>query len=403
MPALKSNNTALAIAIQGTVDVFTAPTQPADLMPVSNCRLDIQGVTIENDEYTGSPFKNAAIVAGKKVTLSYTIKLRPPGGATVPVANAFLLGRVLQAAKFTEVRTATAIPAAAEALGAGSTTTLAKLGATAAATLDLYKGMALQLVALGATFKKQLTAIRSYSAAKDAVLPETLTGVPAGNYQIPAQLSYMRDVSSTDPIILSQQIWLDGHRYDLMNCRLASLQIVVPTSTKNQASYPEVQVSFDATINANSEQATPSVSAGGAIPTYKDGDGWLANVAVGIQTFTIDLGLQLEFPPNPNKVDGVDAGELVGGVAKVSMTRQKYRPSVIDTLALADAQSNNAMFTQWGFGTAGSMVQIVVSDFRFDYQNPDMGGAIIMENGDLMIDALSRSICINFPYGTLIT
>ena len=74
----KSNNIAVAVAIQSVTDVFTTPTQPADLMPVSNLRLNIEGVTLSNDEYTGSPFKNADTVAGKRATLSYNIKLRPP-------------------------------------------------------------------------------------------------------------------------------------------------------------------------------------------------------------------------------------------------------------------------------------------------------------------------------------
>lgn len=394
--ALKSNNTALAIAIQAATDVFTAPTLPADLMPVSSLRLQIDGVTIANDEYTGSPFKNGDSVAGKKVTLSYNIKLRPPGGVAIPAANAFLLGRVLQAAKFTELRTSAAIPAAPEAVTAG-TTTGATLGAGAAATADLYKGMAIQLAGMGASYKERMSAIRSYSSARVMAVVETYGTAINGNYQIPSQISYMRDVSAADSILLSQQVWLNGHRFDLMNNRITGLQIVVPTSTKDQAAYPELQVTYDCMIAANSEQATPSVPALGAVPLYKDGDGWLAGAKVGLQTFTVDLGLQTESPPNPNKPDGVDAAELTGGTAKVTMTRQKYLPSVLDTLALADAQSYQPFWAQWG-NAPGAMVQIVVPDGRLNYQNVDLGGAIIMENGDLMIDALSRSICINFPY-----
>ena len=78
------------------------------------------------------------------------------------------------------------------------------------------------------------------------------------------------------------------------------------------------------------------------------------------------------------------------------MTRQKYLKATLDTLALADAQANHPFFAQWG-SSAWNMVQIVVPDFRFDYQNPDLGGNLIMENGRLVIDALSRGICINFP------
>lgn len=394
--ALKSNNTAVAIAIQPVADTFTAPTQPADLMPVSNCRLDIQGVTIANDEYTGTPIRNGDVIAGKRVTLSYNVKLRPPGGGSVPAANTFLLGRILQAAKFTELRTSTAIPAAAEAVSAG-TTTGATLGAGATGTADLYKGMAITLAGMGTSYKERMSAIRSYTASKVATFVEAFGSAVSGNYQIPPQLGYMRDVSSSDPILLSQQVWIDGHRFDLMNVRITGLQIVVPTSTKDQAAYPEVQVTVDATISNHTANPTPAVTPLGAIPVYKDGDGWIANTRVGIQTFTVDLGIETENPPNPNKADGNDAPEMVGSAARISMTRQKYLPSTIDTLALADAQGNHAFFAQWG-NAAGALVQIVVPDFRFNYQSPDLGGNLVMESGDLMIDAFARGVCINFPY-----
>lgn len=392
----KSNNTAVAVAIQSVVDTFTAPSQPADLMPVSNLRMNIEGVTIANDEYTGSPFKNADAVAGKRATLSYNIKLRPPGGAAVPAANAFLLGRVLQAAKMTEVRTATAIPASAEAGTAGTTSALT-LGAGATGTADLYKGMAISLVGMGSTYKDRMTAIRSYTALKVATFLQTYGSAITGNYQIPTQLGYMRDVSSTDPILLSQQVWLDGHRFNLVNCRVTGLQVIIPTSTKDQAAYPEVQVTFDVQIDSHAANATPAVPSLGAVPLYKDGKFWLNNTQLGVQTFTLDMGLQTENPPNPNKVDGVDAAELVGGMSSVSMTRQKYLPSVFDSLTLAEAQGYMGLFAQWG-AAAGQMVQIVVPDGRLDFQNPDTGGAILMESGNLMIDALSRGVCINFPY-----
>lgn len=393
--ALKSNNTAVAIAIQSAVDAFTTPTQPDDLMPVSNLSMSIEGVTLANDEYTGSVFKNGDTITGKRVTLSYTVKLRPPGGSSIPGANAFLLGRLLQAAKFTELRTTSAIPASAEALSSGSTTG-ATLGAGATATADLYKGMAISLASMGSDYKTRMSAIRSYTAGKVAEFMETFGSSVSGNYQIPPQIGYMRDISSSDPIILSHSVWLDGHRFDLMNCRVTGMTIPVPTSTKDQPAYPEVQVTMDAVIAANADEATPAVPPRGAIPVFKDGDCFLAGARVGSQTFTVDLGLSTENPPNPNKADGNDAAELVGGVASVSMTRQKYLKATLDTLALADAQGNHPFFAQWG-SSAWNMVQIVVPDFRFDYQNPDLGGNLIMENGRLVIDALSRGICINFP------
>lgn len=393
--ALNSQSVALAVVKQPVADTFVDPTT-AGLMPVSQMRFAIEGVKVANDEYTGSVFRNADSVAGKKVTGSFNVKLRPPGGSNPPSADAFLPGLILQAAKFTEVRTTTAVPSSAEAGSSGSTTGLT-LGAGATGTADLYKGMAIALAGMGTNYRERMTAIVAYTAGKVATFPETFGSNVSGNYQIPKQLQYVWDVSSADPTLLSFKVWLDGHRFDLKNVRISGMQFVVPTSTKDQAAYPEMQVTYTADIEANSEEATPAIPALGAIPLFKGGDCWLNKVAIGTQTFTIDMGLSIEYPPNPNKVDGSDAAELTGGTAKVTMTRQKYLPSVLDPLALADAQTTVPFWAQWG-SAAGAMVQITVTDGRVDYSNPDLGGNLIMESGDVLVDPGTKRISITFPY-----
>jgi len=393
--ALKSNVTALAVVKQPSVDTFVDPTT-ANLTPVSQLRFQIDGITIANDEYTGSPFKNADAISGKRVTGSFNLKLRPPGGASPPSADAYLPGLILQAAKFTEVRTTSAIPASPEAGSSGSTTGLT-LGAGATGTADLYKGMAISLASMGTSYKTRMTAIVAYTAGKAATFAETFGSSVSGNYQIPKQLQYVWTPTAADPTLLSLSIWLDGHRFDLMNVRISGLQFVVPTSTKDQAAYPEVQVSFTADINANSAEATPTVPSGGAVPFFKDGDCWLNKVAIGTSTITLDMGLGIEYPPNPNKTDGSDAAELVSGTAKLTMTRQKYLPATLDPLALADAQSYISFWAQWG-SAAGAMVQVLVTDARPNYSNPDLGGNLIMESGDLMIDPGTKIVNINFPF-----
>ncbi|MFC4255384.1 hypothetical protein GRI97_08095 [Altererythrobacter xixiisoli] len=394
--ALKSNNTAVAVTIQPAADIFQAA-GPNDLMPVSNLVLNIQGTTLDNNEYTGSVAKNAPAVVGKRVTLSYNIKLRPPGGVDVPAANAFLMGRILQAGKLTEVRNTAAIPAAPEALGVGSDVTNAVLGASAAATAQLYKGFPLILSDNGASYPRRLTAIRSYGADRKAELMEVLAIAPAANYQIPKFLGYYRSITSDDPIILSHEVFIDGHRFDLKDLRINSLRLVVPTSTKETAAYPELQVGFDAVIAATDNEATPAVPSLGAVPLFKDGDQHLSRFPIGGQTFTIDFGIQTELPPNPNKADGNDLAEIVASTASVTMTRQHYRKNVFDTLALADAQLQHPFWAQYG-RAAGAMVGIVVPDARLNYGSPDLGGGLVMESGDLMVDAFDRGIGIYFPY-----
>lgn len=392
--ALKSNNTTLAIGIQSAEDTFDDP--GTDYLAISQLRMTIDGVAVSNDEYTGSPFKNADAIVGKRFGLSFNVKLRPPGGADVPSANAYLPGLLLQGAKFTELRTTTAIPSSAEAVAAGTTTTVT-LGSGATGTTDLYNGMAISISDAGSDYKGRMSAITDYTSGKVATLAETLGSGPAANYQIPKQIGYMRSVDSSDPILLSLSVWLDGHRYDLMNCRVSALQIVVPTSTKDQAAPPELQVTLACDYYDDAEEATPAFTSGALGPFFKDGDCWLDQTEIGTSTFTIDLGLQVESPPNANKADGSDAADLVGGTASVSMTRQKYLPSVIDTLALADAQTEHSFWAQWG-SAAGSLIQIVVPRARLNFAPPDMGGNHIMENGDLLIDATDRSVCINFTY-----
>jgi hypothetical protein len=399
--AERSNETALAIALQPTPDVF--PTfSAADRMPISALRPTVEGVTIQNDEYTGSVIKNADTIAGKRASMTFNVKIRPPGGADVPEANAYLPGRLLQAAKFTEVLTASEVPAGgAEALTAG-TTTGATLGTGAAATADLYKGMAILLGGRGATFREQLSAIRSYGADKVMELVETLGSALSGDYLIPKQLSYMRSTAAGEPARLAFQTWFGGDRWDWINCGITSLVMPVPVSTKDQAQYPEWQVTIEGDIYASATEATPAIPALGAIPLFKDGRQWLAHKAVGGSQFSIDLGIESEAPPNPNQPSGSEAPVLAGSTARVSINKQRYKKSVQDIMALADAQANHPFFAQWGLAS-GNIVQVVVPDGRFNYPSPDLGGLTVSETVDLMIDAVDRSVVINFPYGAALT
>lgn len=391
----KTNNSACAVAIQSAAGTFDEPTTPDDLMPVSQLRANFQSVTVPNDEYTGSIVNNADTVAGSRKSFSFNVKIRPPVGG-LPAANDFLLGRLLQALKFTEVRSASAIPASAEAVDEGSTTTVAQLGENASGTADAYNGYPLLLSDNGTGYNRQLTQIMDYDASKNASLPETLSGAPAANYQIPPFIGYFRSITSDDPILLSMQFWLDGLRYDLRDVRPTSAQLVFPTSTRDQASYPELQITVEGILDDYEDEATPSIPALGAIPLFKDGDMWLNKKSIGGATFTIDLGVQAENPPNPNQADGSDAAEIIASTARITQVRQRYLKAALDTEALANAQAYHSFWAQYGSG-AGAMVQVAAPQVRLAHPSPDLGGGLINESGDLLIDAIDRGICIVFP------
>lgn len=391
----KTENSTVAVAIQAAAGTFDEPLT-SDIMPVSQLRANFTSVTIDNDEMTGSIVKNAPAVAGSRKSFSFNVKVRPP--AALPSADAFLLGRLLQACKFTEVRSATAIPSSAEAVaGSGQTTSNVRLGSSAGTTADAYNGYPLVISDNGASYKRRITQIMDYDSSKNATIPELLGAPAAANYQIPAFIGYMRSVSSDDPIILSMQVWLDGLRYDVRDVRPTSAQIVFPTSTRDQAAYPELQITVEGILDDYADEATPSITPLGAVPLFRDGDMWLDRKQIGGSTFTIDLGLQSANPPNPNQADGSDAPEVTQSTAIIRQTRQRYLKAVIDTLAMADAQSYYPFWAQYGNG-AGSMVQILAPQVRLSHPSPDLGGPLIMEQGDLMIDAIDRGLCIVFPF-----
>ena len=109
--AFSSTKVAVAIATQAVPGTFVAPTN-ADLYPCSNASIDLAGVTTTNPEYTGTVQQNGDIVVGRTASITFTMFLRPPGGATPPALAAFVPGRVLRNAKFTENVISTAIPPA---------------------------------------------------------------------------------------------------------------------------------------------------------------------------------------------------------------------------------------------------------------------------------------------------
>lgn len=390
--ALKSNNTAIAFKIQPTRNVFEAPNSTSDLLPFSQFRPSVTPVTIDNDEYTGSVWRNAADIAGKTFSATFTCKLRPP--TSLPAANALVLGRLLQAAKFTELRVATAIPSSPEALGSWVNSKTPTLGASATGTADLYKGYPIK-IGSGA-YKTALTSIRSYNASKQAGLMQDWGSTPAVSYQIPTFIGYFRDITSADAIILSAKFWLDGHRFDIVDVGITGMNIVVPTSTDTQAAYPEIQFTISGTIEANSEEATPSITAAGAVPLYKDGKGMLDYFAAGFESVSIDLGVEAESPPNPNRPDGVDAPELAGGTASGTITMQKYLPSGINTYDLANAQAYHPLFMQWG-SQGWRTVQVIIPDARLGFPSPDLSGRTMRDQVGLYIDVLNRNLGIIFP------
>lgn len=392
--ALKANKTAIALTRQAALNTFANPT--GNLLAVSNARLDIQGVTIANDEYTGTVHKQGDEVSGKNATLSYDVNLRGPGGTTVPAAGSFLLGLLLSQAKMTEVRVNPAIPAAPEALGAGSTTSTLTLGASAQTVAGLYKSYLIALPETGVG-TRGLWGVRSYAADKTAQLVAPLATAPTGTYQFPAQLAYVSNLDEADVLPLSHYAYFDGKRFDLVDSVLSSLRLTLPVSSRDTAAFPKLSATFQCQVAGEAVDPTPPIPALGAVPKFKDGKFYVAGKAIGGSSMDLDFGIRTAAPPNPNKADGSDASELIEVKKSLSLNTQAYRKDVFDTLAMADAQGQHPVFALYG-NVSGNIVSVIIPDARFNYRPPEVGGEWVVENGEMFIDVFDRNVAIVFPY-----
>jgi len=389
----KARNTAVALITQAARGTFLDPA--ANKMAVSNLTLDISSVTVSNPEYTGSVDVNGDEVVGKQCTLSYDVNLRAPGGTAPPSAGAYLPGILFVNAKMTEVITASAIPAAPEALTAGSTTGFTG-GDGLTATADLYKGMIVQLPGAGAGLAG-LSAIRTNSAAKVVTLCETLASAASGNYQIPKQLAYVNSVGGTDPLPISHKVWAGGKRYDLVDCQVTSLSVSVQTSTSRQGSIPVIRVTMSAVIYGTADEATPTAPALGPTPKYRNGKQFLALKAVGGSGFELNLGIQTDAAPNPNFESGDEGDEITQKQITLTPNILGYRKADFDAMAMADAQAYHPFFALWGNGTDQN-VAVIVPDARFTHAGDDLGGTHITQSPQLLVDVMQKNAAIVFPY-----
>lgn len=390
-----SNNSSVGVVVETTAGVFSAP-GAADLLQVSNLKVAVNGLIVDINEYTGSIHKPGPVVLGRTIDVSMTLYLRGPGGTAVPAAGAFVPGRLLRAAAFAEVIQSAAIPVAPEALAAG-TTTMATLGASAAATQDLYKGLAVALFGLGATMPKNLTMIRAYSAAKVALLAEVAaSALNTTNYQLPKQLAYQLSPSSVVPT-LSISVWLGTRRFDCSGMAVSSFKLNLPTASRTAQALPSIDITLSGTLVSDYDDTPLIVTPGLAIPPFRDGKLWIAGVAMGGSTLTVNFNATAAYPPDPNKPDGNSVAQMASTKRVASLTLNQVLKATQDFQAIALAQATQAIMAMYGTGT-GNFFGVIITDARFNYRSPDNSGEFITSTGDAYIDGANRDVSLVLPF-----
>lgn len=385
-----STASVLGIKVETVAGTYEAPTT-SDLITVADLRPNIAGLTSDVREFTGSIHRPGAKVGGSTFEATGRFLLRGPGGASVPAAGAFVPGRLLRAAGFAETIISAAI--GPEAVS-GGTTTAATLGAGATGTADLYTCLAIMLDALGAQ-QNGLTMIKDYTAGKVASFAETHSGAITGDYTIPEQLAYV--LTSATPPTLSASLWMGNKRYNGVGCAVSNLRIAAPTFTRNQTEYPSIEFTITGDLEGDADEAAPTPDTTIAVPPFKDGKLWIANTKLGGSSFGIDLGAEVDYAPNPNKVTGNDSAQLVGTTRSANVNLNQVAKTVFDFLAMADAQAYHSLMALWGLAS-GNRVGLIVPEARCNYGSPDNSGNFVTIGQDWFIDIADKSVGIVFPF-----
>ena len=397
-----STKTSMALAVQADDVTRATITTPADLLPMANLRGNNETFTQTNPEYTGTIHSVGDIVLGRAASMNFDVMLRGPGGTAPPAAGDYVPGRALRGAGFAEIVEA---GLAAEALGGAGdnsgVTTVVELGTSASSVDGAYVGYTIQFAGLnsGSGVKSTSQIIAYDGATKEATLGEKLAALPTGNYSLPPQLVYRLDADAPQ-LYLTGDVWMDKKRYYKQNGTISQMQMTFPTSNRGDTALPVMSIGLSADIDesqAEADEAAPLTPAAGSIPPFRDGKLILNGVAIGGASVAYDHGIQVGFPPNPNKPSGNDAGCIVQTQRTVAMNLNEVTLSVQDRNALANAQTEVPLMLGYGI-SPGRTVYFCVPSGRLNFSNADASGQFVTSDTQMFIDGAEKAVAISFPY-----
>lgn len=395
MAGHKESIVAMGVTIQPTPGVFNPPVQ-ADLIPISTPDNGNDPITADDDTMTGSLWGAPRQFLGQRGRAGATARLRGPGGATPPAAGAWVLGRILQAAGFTEIRNAAAITATVQA---NATTNKIKLDAAASAVADFYKGYPIAHAGLGAGMRAY-SQIRAYDGTtKEATISEdAAAAINAGAYTIPPGLFYVLSTGLAIPA-LSVSVWRHRKRYDYKDCALSAFAINIPVSNDAQTDAPTVEFSMVGVPIDPVDDLALSLpdSALTAPPPAKAGKFAIANKLIGHQSLRIEFGLEAGAPPNQNFDAGQEAYEVLSGSRTIALDLNQQLAATLNLEALVAAQTQVAIESIWGLGV-GNRFSVGVANALLDPLSPAPRNGFVGMTGNAVPNDVDRSIAINLLY-----
>lgn len=327
-------------------------------------RITFNPNVIDTTEVTPSLDPFDPIVGGTSCTIEFDVYLKGSGSASVAPE----WGEMLEACGFLETDSAVVN---VEVLGVGGSTTSALLGATASAVAQTYRGRPI-------TFSGNMTEtsmIWDYSAAKLALLTDTMSIVPTGpgtSYTLPRTWVYKP--KSTGIESGTMWIYTDGIRYEFAGCR-GTCPLTLTSGGPGRISFR-----FQGMFTQKTDAALPAaVYDASRPPIWKGGSFSINALETAGQTFSIDPGNNLVMPDNPNSAESFDPAIITARMCRGNINPKETTVAVRN--AMLDFRNSVKRPLQTRLGTtAGNRIGIVVPSALYLNQGPtDTNGYVTVD------------------------
>lgn len=360
---LRWNKAVLLAKAETTPDVDASPTGSANAIRVMNVRISFAPTIDQDREVSASLDPGDSIVGGIKATVAFDVFMKGSGTAGTPPE----VGPLLKMSGWSETITAAAIPAAPEALASGVSGIQATLGATAAATVNLYRGMPVVFTGgiAGASF------IYDYSAAKLAKLTDTLGGSLSTdtNYQIPVNVLYSL-ASGTIPNG-TLYFYNDGTLWKFVGCQ-ANSPIALNSGAAGKLSF-----SFSGVFIGTTDAAmvTPTYD-GTQRQVWRNGVFTINSVAAALKALTFDPGSTITQPDDPNEIEGFGQAVITARTPRGQMDPLMTLVATRASVSHFQNMTKQPVHGRYG-ATAGNRVALTMPSCLYHNATPgDSGGGL---------------------------
>lgn len=380
---------AVSVVIQAVAGAFSAPNTTSDLIAVSGLTNTDEMISTADPTLSGAIWDVNRIYLGRTSTVGFTLPLRGPGGASPPAAGAWVPGRALRAAGFSEIRTGAAVTAA---LGAGSLTDRLVLDNGQSAVDDFWTGAVIQHANIGTvgTVKGSSVIVDYDGASKAALIGETIVTGASGNFTIPPQLTYVLGTMTTPPPLLSISVWRDKVRYDYRDCVPASFMFDVPTANEQNTTFPSVEFSFRGVFVGKYDDNTPVIPSAVLSmipPANRGGKFALDRVKLGHASFRMGASADTAAQANANQDSGQDGYDIVSGSRTIEYDLNAMNVTDFDLETRVDGQTLMPVESIWG-GGAGNRFALSVPNHVIDPLTPgERNGYVNLTGGGAPTDS----------------